>query len=187
MKERKRVTLDVFAITIAFIAAGFTGWQILETREHNRLSLRPHLDVSLMGSNDLTFRSLRVDNAGLGPAFIESMDFTHNGVKILRGPNKDDGTPKREYLQIVLDRIGWPTDTPSRNRILRTTLPKGAVLSAGSEVHIFKITSKLNGDEYQQFRSLELDIVYRSTYNERCRVIFNPKKENAYTHFPCKK
>ncbi|WP_371397318.1 hypothetical protein [Fretibacter rubidus] len=186
MDKTKRVTLDVFAITIAFIAAGFTGWQILETREHNRLALRPHLDVSLKGSNDLTFRSLRVDNAGLGPAFIESMNFTLDDVPILRETYKDDGTPQREYLQIVLDKIGWPRDDASRNRILRTTLPKGAVLSPGSEVHIFKIISDLSDDEYQQFRELELDIIYRSTYNETCRVIFNPKKEDAYTHFPCK-
>ena len=186
MKKKNRITLDVFAITISFIAAGFTGWQIFETREHNRLSLRPHLDVSLKGSNDLIFRSLRVDNAGLGPAFIESMDFTYDGVRVLRGPNKENGEPVREYLQIVLDRIGWPKDNASRNRILRTTLPKGAVLSAGSEVHIFKIQSNLEPKEYQKFRKLGLDIVYRSTYNEICRVIFNPKKENAYKHSPCK-
>ena len=115
--KNKNISLDVLAISIAFIAAVFTGWQIHETKKHNKLSLRPHLDASYRSSNDLDIRGWRVDNAGLGPAIIEKVSFSYNSVPIL--PEK--GQNPRPYLQLVLDAADWPKDTESRNRILRTT------------------------------------------------------------------
>lgn len=63
-------TITIIAtISIAVIALLVSIWQGLVTRRHNRLSVTPHVDISLQ-----TLRGrfgFLMDNTGVGPAVIE--------------------------------------------------------------------------------------------------------------------
>ena len=177
----KKYKLDVVAVIIALCAVLLSIWQGMATRQHNKLSAMPHLDMSLRGYDGANMRGLRVDNAGLGPAFIKEITFSYKGETIV----KNDLDGDRQMLQVVLDRIGWPKDNVSRNRILRTSLPPGSVLKSGKEIYIFGITTKLSEGEFKQFQGLEVKIVYQTIYNDTCILEFNPKLENSYKHTGC--
>lgn len=70
----------VMAIVIAVIALGVGVWENVQMREHNRLSVTPHLQLTA------EFRSpdgtqvdqgiIRIANEGVGPAVIERMEVT---------------------------------------------------------------------------------------------------------------
>ncbi len=63
--------MDNLALFIAFVALAVAIWQGIETRKHNRLSVKPHLyfsTYSVLGEA----AGLRVTNGGLGPAIIKS-------------------------------------------------------------------------------------------------------------------
>ncbi|MBL4871017.1 MAG: hypothetical protein JKX72_08690 [Robiginitomaculum sp.] len=179
----KKYKLDVVAVIIALCAVLLSVWQGMATRQHNKLSAMPHLDMSLRGYDGADMRGLRVDNAGLGPAFIKEVTFSYWGEPIVK--NDMDRDKKRQILQVVLDRIGWPKDDASRNRILRTSLPAGSVLKSGREIYIFGIATKLSENEFKQFQGLEVKIVYQTIYNDTCILEFDPKLENSYKHTGC--
>ena len=62
--------MDILALFIAFVALAVAIWQGIETRKHNRLSVKPHLYFSTYSVSGES-AGLRVTNGGLGPAIIK--------------------------------------------------------------------------------------------------------------------
>ena len=62
--------MDILALFIAFVALAVAIWQGIETRKHNRLSVKPHLYFSTYSVSGGP-AGLRVTNGGLGPAIIK--------------------------------------------------------------------------------------------------------------------
>lgn len=180
-KDKNKV--DKLSLFVATLALVFSVWQGFENRYHNKLTQRPHLDLSLRASDGAMVRGIRLDNAGLGPAIIKSISFSVNGSPVSLSEN-DISIGKNIYTK-VLDDIGWPQELSERKRILVTTLPEDAWILHGDEVFIFKLESKMEFEEYQKFRSLEVTIDYNSMYGESCRIFFDPKLEKAYEHISC--
>lgn len=97
---------DNVAAIIAVCALGFTAYQTYTTRRHNRLMVRPKLDLignRVLGS-DRGKISLSIMNNGLGPAIIEAFDVTVDGKAIdLRVPSQVEAAiaslfgPKRNF------------------------------------------------------------------------------------------
>jgi len=69
------------AETIALCALGFTVWQAYVQRQHNKISLRPHLFT--FTNKDKIKNSARLQvlltNNGLGPAFINKFEVFYDG------------------------------------------------------------------------------------------------------------
>ncbi len=64
-----------FTVTdlLAVVAIAFTGYQAILTRQHNRLSVKPHLNTWMDGNTDHKYHRLSCEliNNGLGPAIIK--------------------------------------------------------------------------------------------------------------------
>lgn len=74
-------TSDFIALSsaiVALCALGTAIWQGYVTRQHNVLSVRPHLEI-VVTSNDTRGISIDVKNGGLGPAIILCIDVTVRG------------------------------------------------------------------------------------------------------------
>jgi len=66
--------IDIVALLISASALYLAISQGFETRESNRISVRPHLDISYLAANGITEpHGFKVDNGGLGPAIIDEM------------------------------------------------------------------------------------------------------------------
>lgn len=73
-----------WAVLIACFAAVFAGYQALLMRQHNRLSVKPHLstwttDTQVNGEYVIYFY---LENNGLGPAIIQNFEIFFDGTKI---------------------------------------------------------------------------------------------------------
>ncbi|MBN1969777.1 MAG: hypothetical protein JXR48_13480 [Candidatus Delongbacteria bacterium] len=75
------------AIVIALASIIISIWQGIETRNHNRLSVTPRLNITYHAkSNEIKFK---VKNNGLGPALIRDCTISFDGKKYKSyGPNE---------------------------------------------------------------------------------------------------
>ena len=71
--------VPIVAALIAFFALGVALWEGIANRNHNKLSVRPHLTFfqSMAGTDGLV--GLRLRNHGLGPAIISHMTISIDG------------------------------------------------------------------------------------------------------------
>ncbi|GKT11653.1 MAG: hypothetical protein ISEC1_P0620 [Thiomicrorhabdus sp.] len=73
---------------IALCALAYTAWQGIQTREHNKLSFRPHITSWSYRNSESGVYVTEVMNNGLGPALIESFTVKVDG-KVISGNNTD--------------------------------------------------------------------------------------------------
>lgn len=67
---------------IALCALAFSIWQGMQTRKHNKLSVRPHLTTWTNNDERNGFYKLELINNGLGPALIEKFLIKMDGKVI---------------------------------------------------------------------------------------------------------
>lgn len=71
----KRVSAEtVIAICAVFIAAcalGVSIWQGAETRRHNKLSVKPYINIRVLISRQAEYMGVQIENNGIGPAVIK--------------------------------------------------------------------------------------------------------------------
>ncbi len=85
MFERKKFKLSsesvisMSAIVIAVASISISVWQGLETKKHNRLSVRPNLEIYFTRGSEST--GFLLINTGLGPAMIKDNAIWCDGVE----------------------------------------------------------------------------------------------------------
>ncbi len=146
--------ISISAIIIAIASIFISVWQGLETRKHNRLSVRPNLEIHFTASNEGFGYSLI--NTGLGPAMITKRNIIIEGIK---GQDlRINEIPELLDINDLTFSYG-PTD-------------QGASILAGEKRDL--ILFKLNSEE-TRFRNLLNEvpeklifrIEYRSMYGEK--------------------
>ena len=65
-------TIGVCSVVIAVCALVATLWQEASSREHNRLSVRPILDIVIGLASDSSPAGVSLENRGVGPAIIRT-------------------------------------------------------------------------------------------------------------------
>ena len=75
------------AALVALFAMFATFWQVKIARDHNRLSVMPHLDASFLAFPNEPFR-IKIFNNGLGPAVVRAFHISVDGTEFLgSGPS----------------------------------------------------------------------------------------------------
>ncbi|WNO76769.1 hypothetical protein [Streptomyces sp. AM8-1-1] len=77
------IVVATCAVVIALASLGVAVWQAHTTREHNRRSVRPVLQLH-RGTHEGALSGIRLTNAGLGPALVVSTHVTLDGELIGR-------------------------------------------------------------------------------------------------------
>lgn len=75
---------DNAATILALCALAFTAYQVLSTRKHNRLSVRPHITYFTYRNLNPGQGSLKIEimNNGLGPAVIDAFEVSLDNKRL---------------------------------------------------------------------------------------------------------
>lgn len=154
---------SIFTIVIAMCALGLTVWQTRVTREHNRLSVKPHLNTERVITHNPTTLIVNLANNGLGPAIIDKFGFC------LR-----DGSPL-PYLgdssllhTMALFFTEYPEDELD---IVTFHMRENYAIAAGEKKELLKIVFKCESPPLEdlidkQLKKVRLVVKYKSIYKE---------------------
>lgn len=149
-----RVTA-IASLIVAALALAVSVWQGQVTRNHNRLSVKPQVQISRNLSLGADPKGLLVVNNGVGPATVHGSLLNFGGKDI--GP----------IIRSTWGQIEGETKPPGTLTI--GLFPKETYLSAGGRYDLLTLTEK-NENETEAFRDLsnllELTICYCSIYDE---------------------
>lgn len=151
------IIISLSSVGIACIALFIGVWQGFVTRQHNRLSVRPHLRID---RSEFKIIKITLHNTGIGPAFIDDIELKLDDEVII-GDHKtrmDAIIGKLSILNIDV-RYG--------------TLFKEEAITAGEEYILLEILT--NPDIHDNLASkigrITYSVKYKSVYGERFKVI----------------
>lgn len=158
--------VSISGLVIALCAFFATMYQAFLSRKHNRLSVRPHLnlDADLKNEPIGTVYSFRVTNCGIGPALIVDRYFTVDGVRF---PFDGHGADEVSALvsQVLARKYSY--------QLLEHGLPAiNSALAPGETFNIARISVPILNSLMRDAVEAEIDridvvISYRSMYDER--------------------
>ncbi len=155
--------VSLSAIIIAVASIIVTVWQGFETRRHNRLSVRPKLEISFeLKLKDNSF-AYTLTNKGLGPAVITDVKFYVDGMVVQKG-----GFSIYDKFKEKLGLKDYKT--------LYTGIYPGKTIKSNEEIDIirFFLKEKDNPRNFisRVYRRVVIEIGYKSMYGEEftCRI-----------------
>lgn len=86
------LVVSISAVAVAVIALATTIWQGAVTRQHNKLSVKPHLVIDHVQYDGVTDK-LILRNNGLGPAIIVNLTANRTPNLVKPGANRTPSAP----------------------------------------------------------------------------------------------
>lgn len=159
MDNRREFYISIMALLVSFFAAGFSYWQLIDARQHNRISVRPILIVTAYMEGPGGRNGVYLSNEGLGPGILTSMDVQVKGKSYA-------GLGKNQWVSVLNEagtipgcfKHGWPAD--------------GAVVQPGADLALLVPTAAklphcdLAAMLLQMQKVMELSLGYQSLYGE---------------------
>ncbi|MEO0466091.1 MAG: hypothetical protein AAF216_06075 [Pseudomonadota bacterium] len=142
----------IVAVVLSTVAIAVSLLEVAAMRDHQKASVWPYLSVQQ--SYFQSRFSLTIENKGVGPAKLESIDW------------RIDGEPITDLDQLILDTVG--EDLAFSYDTYRTSDPANDVLASGEEVTIFSVPIR---DDTMAFlrgvnNRITLNACYCSIYDE---------------------
>jgi len=147
--------VSISAIIIAVASIVVTTWQGLETRRHNRLSVRPKLEIIFESGKD-SF-GYKLMNNGLGPAIV-------TGKKIFIDGEEIQYTGFSGYDEFI-DKLGM-----RNHNVTHTGIYSGKTIKTSEIENIFRFYLAEDDDLESLlpkiYNRVCIEIYYKSMYNE---------------------
>lgn len=172
--------LDIASL-VALLALFVAVWQVISSRNHNKLSVQPYLNETLSSDAVNLICKFEIANKGLGPAIISSSQYYLDGTKINYkallniidklptefGINVQDLKPgsviaKDEIYPLI--KIQWDH--------LKHDLPKSNETKA-------KISKDIASYGLEISKRFGIEITYKSHYGGTFRLESFPSKQNS--------
>lgn len=155
LKDADRV-VSVSALIVAAASIIITVWLGLETRNHNRLSVRPRIDIGRSYDGYKEKVSIGFINNGMGPAVIEM-------VKVkLNGKLYDISEEKNFYRW--LDSLGYKGAFNNGDISCGTIVPVGEFVRILETEFKYLLQNNINPGTF--LKNVELEVRYKSLYEE---------------------
>ncbi|MBU2514552.1 hypothetical protein KJ966_24770 [bacterium] len=172
-KQNWDKVLAISTTVIALVAVVVSIWQGIETRKHNRLSVKPILDLVYVNKYEpeKTYPGIYLENYGVGPAIIKEVIVKLDGKPYYKSGNVFYFDFIGGYLR--KDLIG-DTKVLATSIGINMTLPKGEKLSLVT----FMTKDQTPGVEKELVRllnGLAIYITYQSVYGETFKLVFSAK------------
>ncbi|MGU9963397.1 MAG: hypothetical protein ACNYPD_04735 [Candidatus Halichondribacter symbioticus] len=151
------------AIIVAVLALLLTVWQGMEIRKHNRLSMRPLLNISWYDGwhdarDDGMIRGeLKISNNGLGLAIIKKVVLFYEGKEISYNNNET-------YCEFLLEL------TKGYNARIGFIMPD-AIIKADEHEILWTLEHHPKNDNIDFIHKLSLLIEYQSIYENKTFVL----------------
>ena len=159
MKNTDKI-ISMSAMVVAVASIVISVWQGFENRNHNRLAVRPRLEISYT-IQDSSF-GFQLKNNGLGPAILTSRSIIIDG---------------NEYEWYSADKLFEVSDSLGLNVVSLSTLSCETTIPTGTVINlIFFKSSTVSGIKARNkiFEKLSFKIEYKSMYDE----MFNSYSSN---------
>ena len=155
VSRSERVT-QASVVIIAICAVVVSIWQgqisqkgLELAREHNRLTVKPYLDITrFTNSNDQTLE-VKITNHGYGPAIINEFRLIH------------EGQAYSNWNQ-VLDAAG-----ENKNIRFLNNYAEGSIISSGLENVLVRLKTEFDN------KGITIQILYESIYQEKDSIEFS--------------
>lgn len=161
----------ISAIGISLLALTVSLWQGWTAREHNRLSVKPYLQVTpyLEGQHERV--GLYISNYGLGPAVIENATLSLDS----RPHDLTKNSWQEALQQIAIDDLCFRKSWLPRESILANDreVPLLSVSSGHPSTCLIELINLLSNHD------IALTVEYRSLYGERLKNTFQPRLPTA--------
>jgi len=157
---------SISATVIAVTAVAISVYEARATRQHNRHSVRPVLQLSLYYGNGKR-SGLRIANSGLGPALVTKTMVTIDGVAV--GP----------WTKPIVDEIRNPLPFGTS----ATTFTAGTFLKNEYSEFLLSV-ERFSWNQHEELVSLidqrlELEVSYESLYGgEQFKTVWTPRHTN---------
>ncbi len=160
------IIIAIASVFIAVCALGVTVWQGMETRKHNKNSIRPLLNVSWYenrldtGGDNMLCGECKISNRGFGLAIVKSFILFYEGKEVAR--NNNDA-----YCEFLIDllkdfggvRVSW--------------VGVSAILKAEEEKSLWKFVYNSENDSIDFIHKLSLLVEYESIYQDETFILDN--------------
>lgn len=146
-------------LIISICAIILTLQQTLQTRHHNKLSVRPKLTTSTETTypaiNQIE-RVVTLSNNGLGPAIIKSFELLIDGIA------HPVDTPQDMFI-LIQDHVMSALTPQSYFHVLR----KESVMAKEQTIILTKLIATVDGPaQIEEFKKFQLKVCYESAYGE---------------------
>ena len=164
--------------SVALLALAVSLWQGYETRQHNRLSVRPRLVLTYKTAPVPSIKrfGLSVQNRGLGPAILHPLSLMIEDELI--------GTTDQRAWRKLVRRLGLQESMTLTFNVLKPT-----TLMQGDEREIFAIDRATSSVEQQNqffraFERLNVGLCYCSLYGECWQRWATPEHSHSALNCP---
>lgn len=153
--------ISISAIIIALASVSIAIWEGVETRKHNRLSVRPKFEIHFISSKDNY--GYELVNSGLGPAII-------TGIRIFVDNEEIHGKGFSGYDEL-LEKLGL-----QNKLIAHDAVAAGITVRAGDKKKIIVFGFSEDDDPAtilpEVYQRVRIEIGYNSMYDESfvCKI-----------------
>lgn len=176
--KKKIGFIEIGTFIIAILAFGLSFWQMNQTREHNKLTLKPKISVWVTADDEKEIIDISIENNGVGPAVLGviSAEFEDEVVKV-------NGYKLQQFWMHTFELLNIPDTTKSN--IYRDIIDEEFYLKEGNSITLFKYPIESSKkSEYlkikKELQNMRLVIPYCSVY-EDCEIISISPKEFYFT------
>ena len=157
-----------YEFIIALTALCISLWTIFSTRIHNRLSVRPYIDIVQTQNPDKDIIYCELVNNGIGPAIIQKPTLIkYNGKKYENLNN----------IFYEVDRNIWVNDIDWNKDLHMTTDEEtNFTIPVNGKVPLYQIHIK-NNDAYKVIRN----ILFRIKIEQEYKDIYNKKYTTSFS------
>ena len=145
--------ISVSSVIIAIVALIVGVWQGFVTRQHNRLSVKPHLRID---RSDVESIKIILCNTGVGPAIIETFELRIDGETV--------SGDRMTRMHAILKRLGI-----MNVNVRFGTLVQEEAIAVGEKYILFEIKDGLENHKeiISVLPRLTFSISYKSIYGEK--------------------
>lgn len=145
------------SVVIASLSMYVSYMQGEASREHNRLTVRPMLQLEINVDPDTGGYNAYVNNNGLGPAIVKNVIFRLNGKKIER--------------DALLVKLGFKLECFGRGNVKRTFKPADRQMLFYLMNDAHKECAIRQKDLPEKFGKVSMEVDYESLYGEQIKLL----------------
>ncbi len=171
IKWKSEKVLSISAMSMSFITLLIFVYQTNLMREQNNLSILPYLAVTTTTNSAVPVFELNMENHGIGPAIIESVELTYKDTTY--NLNDYDNSMYKFFVILV-------PELDSIKHFSHSSLEKGMAIPANSLYNILKVNDSLEEFHLMAKTMKDLledgfnyEIIYKSIQNERWLIHYN--------------
>ncbi len=165
----RQYSIPALSLFVAFLALFVAIWQGIETRTHNRLSVIPHLDITIVQKELETGKGgIRVINDGVGPAIIKYVKVKWKDKIII----DDNESNYSESQWLHLHETIWP----QKNVQAKYIYPRpGAYLQPERRIFSLEVPPEqlTRHDIWCELKYIWLEITYNDVYGNSFKTELN--------------